>query len=226
MATLPLTQPNPYSPGGEPRQGVHLADVLRILRRHKWGIAVLAILGAVIGGIRAMQAIPVYQARLTMLIEPNTPKVFADDISAQNTPYLFYETQYEIIRSRAVAKRVVDRIGMADDAQLRPKVEPGWFEGLVARLRGEAEGPAESPAPELDAARAEYREWRIDSVRGGINVHGGVRSQMVTVTYDSTDPDEAARVANAVADAYMEMGLEARLDLTRQATGWLTERLE
>ena len=48
------------------------------------------------------------------------------------------------------------------------------------------------------------------------------RTHLVNVLFDSADPELAAAVANAHAQAYIESMLEARLAMTQSATAWMS----
>ena len=47
---------------------------------------------------------------------------------------------------------------------------------------------------------------------------------MIAIKYSSTSPEQAAQIANAVANAYITDQLEAKYQANRIATSWLQER--
>ena len=51
-------------------------------------------------------------------------------------------------------------------------------------------------------------------------------SRIVNIGYLSPDPAEAARVANAVAQAYVKQSLELRSQTVGEASTWLTEQVK
>ena len=64
----------------------------------------------------------------------------------------------------------------------------------------------------------------IDSVRGALAIsHGAGQILDISITWD--DPVRAAQLANAVADAYVVDQLDARLELAKRASSWLSDRL-
>lgn len=85
---------------------------------------------------------------------------------------------------------------------------------------GEAEVAADSEA----AASAEFNKF-IDGFRTRITVSPVRKTQLVKITFEANDPKLAAQVANALGNAYIEGNLEAKLEVTMQASGWLSERL-
>ncbi len=218
-------------------EGINLAEYWRIVRRHKAGIIGLTLVGALVGGLKVMSEVPIYQASLTMLLEPEAPKIISlQQMQMQTSPWLFYETQYEIIRSRAIAERVVEKLGLdrMPDAASAPKSGTGTLDVSelvdgVMQMVGLSNPPAAAPAAALPPT-PEQKQDRLaslaGSIQGSLGVRGGERSQLVVISYDSADPKFAAAAANAVAEAYMEMGMESRLNTAKQAGLWLNERLD
>jgi succinoglycan biosynthesis transport protein ExoP len=217
-----------------------IAEYWRILKRRKWGIVGLALVGAMVGGFKALTAVPVYSATTTMLVEPSLPKIVASqEVYAPSAPYLFYETQYDIIRSRALAQRVVEKLDLADRPPSHSQKQTGVWNLVLQKFGfsggGDEEQPepaAESPSPKAEAAEGgpDASEARVTAlagmVQGGLSVSGGQRSQIISISFSSPDPELAADIANAAADAYIELGMESRLDQTRRATSWLTDRID
>jgi uncharacterized protein involved in exopolysaccharide biosynthesis len=66
----------------------------------------------------------------------------------------------------------------------------------------------------------------IEALRQSIEVVPSQYTNLLQVNVTSKDPRKAARIANAVADAYLVQQLEGRYDATRRATDWLKERLD
>ena len=50
-------------------------------------------------------------------------------------------------------------------------------------------------------------------------------SQLIRISFESPDKEFSARVANAVADAFIENDLEARFQMTQKAADWLNSRV-
>ncbi len=214
----------------------------RTLKRYKWSILAFGIIAGVVGTIAAMKAVPIYRAETRILVKYNQPNL-ANVQQFESTPlyWYFYETQIDIIRSRSVAARVVDKLDLdkpaaAANAQSgtsgNEAADPGvirrwtsevaswaqsWKELLPLEWRGPAK-PNIAPQSPKDAA--------INAVIGGLQVTGGKESEVLQIRYVSTDPNRAAQVANAVAQAYIDFGLESRSSNVQQATGFLRQRIE
>lgn len=215
-------------------EGFDFAQYLNVLRRHKWGILGIALLATLYGAFKAMQETPLYRATLTMLIEPHQPKIVnIQQLYLPINSYLFYETQTQIIKSRAVAERVVDKLRLDERADYEVSGRP-VTRSLLQRLMavvgfGEVESAGQAPARRLPLTpedRARRRAALVARIQGGLGVWSSQKSQIFTISYVSPDPQFAADVANAVAEAYVDFTLESKLTEAKHASNWLTERLE
>ncbi|MFZ0486560.1 MAG: GumC family protein, partial [Arenicellales bacterium] len=235
IRSLPVE--NRQRPVPEPDNDTQAAitKYVRVGLRYKWSILALSLIGLVVGGLKAATAVPVYQAQATVAIGPD----YSSAVPGENlnlyfaASWRFYETQYEMIQSRAVAERVVDKLGLVNRKDVNKPVEER--PDLIALAKHALGlGPAAKPketntelALEMQspAQLAHRREALANMIRSGVSVSGNDQSQIARVKFDSPNPQFAAEVANAVVDAYIELGLEARLDRTKRTTAWLTERL-
>ena len=65
----------------------------------------------------------------------------------------------------------------------------------------------------------------IGQLRANLKVARLGRSYIEQIAFTSLDPDKAARIANAFADAYIEDQLQAKFEATRRASIWLEQRI-
>ncbi len=210
-----------------------LANFLQVIKDSKWSIIVLVLLGIVGGVIKALSETPVYQASLTMAVEPSSS---SSGTQALFDPYAyrFYETQYELLKSRSVAERVVERLNLAERESVTSLlVQPSLSQTLVNEFEGLTgwrfyERVEEvSPGTKLNEAEILRRKgWLTGVVQGGVSVSGGEKTNLVTVTYRSINPDFAAEVANALVEAYIDQGLDSQLNRSQQTTRWLSQRID
>jgi capsular exopolysaccharide synthesis family protein len=220
----------------EEDSGVGLREYLSLFKRHWLAIALITLLGVVFGGLKAMSESPVYQASVTMLVEPDLSRLASTEGMAWAGAWRFYETQYELLRSRALAERVVDKLGLI---HRREQLEAilNWtspLDEMFDRAKATITGASPKPFPPPDAGtqtvtpgqEQRRRDALASMVQGGVGVVGGDKTQLVRVSFDSRDPELAAEVANTLVDAYIELGLESRLDRAKRVSSWLTERIE
>lgn len=193
---------------------INLRDYWMLIRRHQFRIigfaAVLTILSALV--IFSLPAI--YEAETTILIESKDAKVVSIeevyDIGSAKTEY--YLTQFEVLKSQQLAEKVIEKLGLTKN----PIVNPPQGDGALLNL------PFLQEEPKTEAAILEStKAWYADN----LEVNPIKNTQLVKVSFNSTDPELSAKIINTMAVAYIENDLEARLDMTRQAATWLNGRM-
>lgn len=211
-----------------------LGGLLQTARDNRWAIILFMLLGCIAGVFKAVSETPVYQASLTMAVEPSSSRNSSQTVFDPYA-YRFYETQYELLKSRSVAERVVDTLGLVDRESVQKLlVSPSVVRSLArefSNLTGiqliEIE-PAEVQKTTVldDAQRLKKRAWLTGIIQGGVSVSGGNKTNLVQVTFNSTNPDFAAEIANGLVEAYIEQGLNSQLNRSRQTSRWLSQRID
>jgi polysaccharide biosynthesis transport protein len=215
-------------PGDEP----HLLDYARVIvkRRH---IALTAFtVVAMAAVVYAFTATPIYEGRVQLLIEADTPNVvnFAEVIDEAQSRQDYYQTQYRLLQSRSVASKTIDALGLWQNEELVPDPAKHRFSignamrGIAAWTAALVAGddlPAEAPAAEETLAQA----MAIDAFLERLSVSPVRNSRLVDVSFRSEDAALAAQVANTIAKSYIEQNLDFRFTSTREASAWLTEQL-
>jgi capsular exopolysaccharide synthesis family protein len=179
---------------------------------------------------------PTYKAETTLLIERNTPQildfraVLADSVGLES--YDFYKTQYEMLKSRALAARVIQEQALATDPVFTGVWREAWLSTrLVDAVKGGAMMAKEwlkqrlsSPAPVEDDPLAAEAE-RIDRYLGMMEIVPTQKTQLVKVVFSTSDRQLSARLANAHAQAYIRYGLERRTQANEEAQIFLEGKL-
>ncbi|MEM9182951.1 MAG: Wzz/FepE/Etk N-terminal domain-containing protein, partial [Pseudomonadota bacterium] len=95
-----------------------LRQIWRVIDKHKWAILVLTILATAVAALFVNRQIPVYRATATLLIE-RSPVQFSpvqDAYAGYTDHWLYYQTQYGLIKRRAIGERVVNDLDLATPA--------------------------------------------------------------------------------------------------------------
>jgi capsular exopolysaccharide synthesis family protein len=70
------------------------------------------------------------------------------------------------------------------------------------------------------------REKIIESLQKILIIKSVSQTQIVAISFESTDPKLAAAVPNTLAEVYIESDFDAKLKIANQTTAWLTTRLD
>jgi capsular exopolysaccharide synthesis family protein len=204
--TLPRSELVPY-------QALHLRDYWHVLVRRRWlafFVFTVVVLGA---AVRLALTRPVYQSTAQVLIERDVPNVldFEKNARAADVWDSFYQTQYRLLQSRLLARRVVDRLNLQDDPE---------FGG--PRPEGERSPTPTDAAPGTSLALERVIDQFLDRLR----VQPVKNSQLVAVSFQAQRPVLAADVVNAVVDAYIQQTLQFRYRVSAEAGAWLVNETQ
>jgi polysaccharide biosynthesis transport protein len=220
---------------------IHLRNYLRvIIKRRHTAYTFFAIVFAVTL-IVTFSTTPIYTATTKVLIEKNERA----KMTALNPYYMDYdpdfnETQYQLIKSLAVAQRVVSmtaseqKISGAGRTQGEgTNIFTGtlqWFRDLFSTLLhigGSAPRPLPAGPAGAEEDRLKLKAYQMaKEISGSITVAPVKNSKIVNISYMSADPRLAALIANTVAKAYMDEVLDIRMGSSQYALKWLTEKAE
>ncbi len=197
---------------------IDLRHYWRVIMQQKWNIAGLSLVVTLLTILVVFSLEPVYQSKATLLIENQEAKVLSiEDVYGLNTSNKeYFLTQFEILKSRELALRVVKRLSLDTHPLFDPRQQKKSFSlRSLIPIGSDDTPPTESEL--LDATVGAFQE--------GLSIEPVRNTQLVKVAYESTDPALAALIANTMADVYIESHLEAKLNVTRKAADWLGDRL-
>lgn len=109
--------------GGSFADQLDLQHYLRILRKHKLPITLFTAAITALAAYYAYTATPEYSSTSTLLIEsqgtnvPSIEELVSGDTESQD----YYQTQFELLRSRTLAARVVNHMGLWNHPELSPQ---------------------------------------------------------------------------------------------------------
>jgi exopolysaccharide transport family protein len=162
---------------------------------------------------------PTYTARAQILFG-NSRSQFLQQQSLLTEPVVDVgqiETQLQIIKSRATAVRVIDQLKLADDPEFNGS-RPSLWSRLQSRIFSTAKNPEFEAAGQLSEGVIAAFEDRLTASRASY-------SNIIEVSFNSSNPTRAAEIANAIAAAYIGDQMNAKFEANRSATGWLQARM-
>ena len=140
----------------------------------------------------------------------------------------YYETQYEILRGRGLARRTIEALDIWSHPAFNapPSFSLSGFlmtpVYIVVRWL-EPPGRVEAPTPEADETNAQTGV--IDEFLGGLGVEPIRFSRLVDLRFTSSDPVLTASAANALAEQYIRQNIEFRSSTTKEASEFLADQL-
>jgi len=189
----------------------HLYDYLLILRKHQWLILsfLLAVVTIVTITTFRMQSVYVATARIEIDRENGSILPFQGmesyDYMMDTENYI--ETQSKILTSETLALKTIRSSGLG----ARPEY-------------ASPNGPSEAVA--VGSLENQKRPPELGAFLGSLGVKRVPNSRLMDVSFESTDPQFAARIVNEHIKNFEQQNIQARYDETNQATSWLQGELD
>jgi capsular exopolysaccharide synthesis family protein len=210
-----------------------LAEHWLIVTRHWWLIAACALACMIFAGLYIYTRVPLFTAESTVLIERKAPqylklqdaRVDVNDYDFNNE---FQKTQYEVLKSRALAEQVIRREGLQSHAVFSgtgPNHSPGLVAGIVAGLRGWGPGPGPAPVNPIAPGSSGDPTAIVGSYLSMLDIKPVVGTSLVQIRFTTPDPALSTRLANAHAMNYVRYGIKVRSETNEQATQFLEQKL-
>ncbi|WP_281982817.1 GumC family protein [Thalassorhabdomicrobium marinisediminis] len=207
---------------------IDLGQLLRVLWRGKFIIAVVAALCVLVGGYYAyVVATPVYRSTSVILLETQQQGLtdlqgLLGGMSGETTEV---NSELEVLRARGLVEDVVRRLDLQNDPEFNVKLrEPGNVEQVKIWLRETL-----SPEGQEFSDPAAQAERTLDNVVTAVRDRLGVRnipnSLVFEITFESNNPQKAARITRAVTQAYLDRQVEVKFVAIERATEWLSTRV-
>jgi len=175
------------------------------------------------------QITPKYAAHATVVIDPRQKQVldYSAMISGLPADSASVDTEVQLIKSRAIAERVTEKLELYNDPEFNPAAgaEEGQSGGgIKAFIKGLMPGQVEKEAVDPVLAERLEREGTVNAVMGKLSATRSGLTYMIDIGYVSTDPAKAAEIANAFADQYLVHQLEAKFDFIQRNRDTLNEK--
>ncbi|WED20645.1 polysaccharide biosynthesis tyrosine autokinase [Vibrio sp. JC009] len=210
----------------ESEEIIDLTHYFKVLRKSWLSILLFAILVTGITVLVVLSITPKYTATATLLIEAQETKAVSieDVVGIDSTQDEYYLTQFEILKSNQIAEKVIAQLKISELEEFNASLNTE--KSIVDEIK-EIPLVASLLQTELDEGpTAEgIRQAVLEAFKQNLVISPVRKTQLVKISFTSEDPDLAAKVANAIGYAYIDINLEARISTTKYATSWITTRL-
>jgi capsular exopolysaccharide synthesis family protein len=189
-----------------------LTQYLQVLIRQRWIVLAIIAAGLLAAVFINATTVKLYRSSGSLEIAREAARVVnVDDSSpkAASGALEFYQTQYGLLRSRALAEATVASLRLADN--------PNFLYGYSGRKAPTDALKGDRRQRELSAAGLVLSHLTIEPVRG---------SSLVSVSFDSPDPALSAAVVNSLAKNFITANLNRRFQATAYARTFLQQQID
>ena len=243
----------PYDPGDsspspyiryldyEPEEEVHLRDYLSVLLKRKWIVLTFFISVVITTAMLTFMATQIYKSTVVIKIDKESPNVLSFKGIQAGSTVDSYETQYEILKSRILAEKVIKKLNLDKNSDFMP------VESTLSRTKNALLSPVmkavtavtsaftfndstdraqQEPASRSQAVQEEIPPYLSGALLSRLEVTPVKNSQLVRVSFLSHHPELSVNIANAMAAAYVDYDLQSRVDASKEAREFLDRQIE
>ncbi|MDR4507443.1 MAG: polysaccharide biosynthesis tyrosine autokinase [Candidatus Brocadiaceae bacterium] len=186
-------------PEFDENEEIHLLDYLNVIRKRMWVVIIIFIVIVAGVTIKTFKSIPVYQATSKVILEKEQLNVgiqqVVSDSKVNQSDY--YTNQIAIIKSRAIAKKVIDELALTKHPDFTS---------------------AQTSVP--------FSETRFtDNFLSSLSVSLMRNSGIVDISYTGHNPQLITLITNTITKTYMEQDWEKRYSKAKEALSWLNKQI-
>ncbi len=194
------------------RSRTDLRDYLRVLRKYRFTILAFVVATVLAVALVSLRLPKRYEAVARIALDRESPTTLVQDTMAVDRwgfqDYL--RTQIHVLESETLAAQTIRALDWEREPALGGRENARVAVGALA----------------LESGLSDQRESQlIRQFLDDLRVIVVPNTWLVEVRFYSTDPEQAARVANAHAHNFIEHNFRTKYEATRKASDWLGEQL-
>jgi capsular exopolysaccharide synthesis family protein len=235
----------------------YLKDYLIILQKRKWLIIAFFSLLLTAGTVTSLMLPTIYQTGAILLIERDNPRLMdVEEVYSVDMKWMdYHRTQYEIIRSRSLAREVITSLKLWKNPEfavigapapsviqlIRKDIKDAmssltsqvteWVKKIIG-IKEEAPveevtAPIENTAPlPKDEMSSMRMSLLIDEYLIRLGVEPVEETRLVSVSFRGRYPKLITQIINAHAQAYIDLNIKSKYDITKTAMKAISQELE
>lgn len=198
---------------------IRFSDISAFFQRYSFTITGSVIACAMLAAFYVSSTTPLYTAYTQILIDPKGNEILDDRRAELTLDAAAIESQIALLTSDSIVRAVVEGLNLKNDPEYAGVSVP-LFERIKV-LFGK-----ENNAPTMEDIDDETRTLQaVEALRETLDVRRQGLSYVINLSVTATDPEKAARLANAMAESYEREQIIARTRAARASSEWLETRI-
>ena len=206
----------------EVREVPNLLEYWRVIQKRRATILTTAFIVFAVALVATLKQKPVYRAQALVEIQKENPDIptLQELFQVENISDTYLETQYRILKSENLARRVIALLRLDRVAEFSAPAQ-----APPPNQKQDASSPQVFALAGTIPRNADIDNELLTKFQKHLDVEPLKRSRLVEVSFESNDRNLAAQVVNTLASTYIQQNLEARWDASQKATEWLSQQL-
>lgn len=196
--------------------------ILSILRRRLRLMALVALAVFLVILLPTLAAPRLYTATALVVLDQRQEQITKTEpvLAALPDSSSVVDTEVEVVKSRQLAERVMDRLNLDADPEF------GGDPAAAAAADRQARAAAPGAPAVYSSDEQARRSGVIDAITGHLQAQRVGTTYMISLAFQSPEPRKAARIADAFANQYIGDQLDQKFDARRDANNWLSAKLQ
>ena len=209
---------------------IDIGALIGTLWRGKWLIAIVTGIAMTLAIYYAyFVAIPMYRSTAVVILQTKQDSIVdlqsvAGGLSGDSTEV---NTQVEVLRSRGLAEKVVERLNLIEDPEFNGSLrEPSLIGSVIGMIKSIIR-PSSSDAIAQDEVlkKNRIRDNVTANLLSKISVSNIRQSLVFNIAVETQSPVKSAKIADTLSEIYILNQIEVKFAATEQATEWLSNRV-
>jgi len=220
---------------------IHFRDYLNVILKRKSIVLLFLISVVTITIILSLIMIPLYRATAVVKIETESPNVLSfKGVQIDTTGVDYYQTQFEILKSRNIAERVIRNLSLDKNKDfllprdMLSKIRSFIYNNTIGDISSifkffstkKSSDTAPANPGDNQSVVSDIPDYLINSLISRLEVNPVKNSQLVKISFISHNPELSMDVSNAVTQTYITFDLESRTLASNEAKNFLQAQLE
>jgi polysaccharide biosynthesis transport protein len=201
-----------------------VVGLIRFIRRQFFVVLSVMLLMIGLAAVYLFTTTPLYSGQARMMIDPGKRELFKQSIVGDEpVDSMMVESQIEILKSDNIGLSVIKNLNLTKEPEFVKS--SGGLIGTAKNLLLDPSALLHAFAWDEPKSESEITGRVLNVFESRLAVSRVGATYIIAIEFQSADPDRAAQVANAVADAFIVDQLEAKYQTIGRATVWLQDRL-
>ena len=197
---------------------------VRVLRHQLPIMIVFMVLSVALSLLYLFTTTPTFVATASMVIDARKAQLLNPQSATRsdvNVDVSAVQTEIELLKSANVSRAVIEKLHLTEDPEYA-----GGPPGFIGALVGRVFSLFATPVKDENLERSRRAKSVLAVFENKRMVTRVTQSYVLEIDVQSFDPAKAAKIANAIAEAYIDDELNAKYEETKRASIWLQERLK
>ena len=218
--------------GWQEVEEVQLREYLEVIIRRKWLIVTVLALVFLSTLIFTLAVTRIYEASAVIEVSQENPHVttFQEVLGSEIQAREFYETQVELIRSKAMIHRVIEKLDLITHPVIRKMVfndgKSGMFQRIGSAFQSLAGSVSRGQAQPAVAEDIAEHQQVVEYIADNLTVSPSRKSMLIDVAFRSPDRQLSKSVVNTIVEDFIRWKMDLKIEASGIARDFLMMQMD